>query len=53
MLEEKLRRIFEASGADALFVEADFLRRYLTGFYSTDGFVILDGEHCRYVADLR
>lgn len=53
MLEEKLRRIFAASGADALFVEADFLRRYLTGFYSTDGFVILDGEHCRYVADLR
>ena len=53
MLEEKLRRIFAASGAEALFVEADFLRRYLTRFYSTDGFVLLDGEHCRYVADLR
>ena len=53
MSEEKLQHIFEAAGVDALFIEADFLRRYLTGFYSTDGYVILDGKGCRYVADLR
>ncbi len=53
MLTEKLRKIFDAAGADALFVECDFLRRYLTGFYSTDGYVVLTKEACVYFADLR
>ncbi len=53
MIAEKLRKIYENSHADALFIECDFLRRYLTGFYSTDGYVILDGEGCKFVADLR
>ncbi len=53
MSKDKLQQIFEAAGVDALYIEADFLRRYLTGFYSTDGYVILDGKSCRYVADLR
>ncbi len=57
-----MQKIFEKVGGesvdgsmrvDAIFVESDFLRRYLTGFYSTDGYVILDGEHCKFVADLR
>lgn len=53
MLSEKLRTIYNECGADALFLERDFLRQYLTGFYSTDGYVVLDGETCSFVADLR
>lgn len=53
MLAEKLRKIYANSGADALFIESDYLRRYLTGFFSTDGTVLLDGQSCRFVADLR
>ena len=53
MLADKLRKIYESSGVDALYIECDFLRRYLTGFYSTDGYVILDEGGCKYVADPR
>lgn len=53
MLNEKLVKIYRETGADALYLETDFLRRYLTGFYSTDGYVILDGNSCRFIADLR
>ena len=53
MLNEKLRKIYQDSGVDALFIESDFIRRYLTGYYSTDGYVILDGNSCRFVVDLR
>lgn len=53
MTDEKLRKIYEETGADALYLETDFLRRYITGFYSTDGYVIVDGSSCKYVADLR
>ena len=53
MLDEKKRKIYEEAGADALYLETDFLRRYLTGFYSTDGYVILDANSCKFVADLR
>ncbi len=53
MIAEKLRKLYDNSGADALFIECDFLRRYLTGFYSTDGYVILDGTGCKFVADPR
>lgn len=53
MLAENLKKIYQKSGADALYLETDFLRRYVTGFYSTDGYVILDGQSCRFVADLR
>ncbi len=53
MLAEKLRKIYENSGADALYIECDFLRRYLTDFYSTDGYVVLDDTGCKFVADPR
>ncbi len=53
MLSEKLRKIYRETGADALYLETDFLRRYATGFYATDGYVIIDGETCFFVADLR
>ncbi len=53
MLNEKAKRIFLRSGAEALFLECDFLRRYLTGFYSTDGYVVVTPEECIFVADPR
>jgi len=53
MLSLKLRRILEESGAEALFLEQDFLRRYLTGFSSSDGFVVLDKNACTLVVDSR
>ena len=53
MSEEEKRKIYREAGADALFVEADHLRRYLTGFYSTDGYVVLNGEGCFFFADPR
>ena len=53
MLAEKLRKIFKESGADALYLEQDFIRAYLTGYYSTDGYVILDENACTLVVDSR
>ena len=53
MVAEKLRKIYENAQADALFIECDFLRRYLTGFYSTDGYVLLTDKSCIFVADSR
>lgn len=53
MSAENLRKIYSESGAEALYLEQDFLRTYLTGFYSTDGYVILDGDGCVFVADMR
>ena len=53
MTKEQLHEIYAVCGADALFLEQDFLRRYVTGFYSTDGYVVYDGEVCTFVADAR
>lgn len=53
MQAEKLRKIYEIAGADALLLEQDFIRRYLTGFYSTDGYVVLGKEKCTLVVDSR
>ncbi len=53
MLAESLRKIYEESNVDALFIEQDFLRAYLTGFSSTDGFAVLDRDFCTLVVDSR
>ena len=53
MLTEKLRKIYQESGAEALYLEQDFIRAYLTGFSSTDGYVILDDGGCTLVVDSR
>jgi Xaa-Pro aminopeptidase len=53
MCRENLRKIYDATGADALLIEEDFLRRYLTGFYSTDGYAVLSRESCTLVVDSR
>ncbi|MDE6059540.1 MAG: aminopeptidase P family protein [Clostridia bacterium] len=46
-------KIFAGAGADALFIEQDFIRRYLTGFYSTDGYAVVTREGCTFVVDSR
>ncbi len=53
MITDKMRKIYEDSGADVLLIETDFLRKYLTGFSSTDGYVVLDGKYCMLVVDAR
>ena len=53
MLAENLRKIYSESGAEALLLEQDFLRAYLTGFYSTDGYVVLDKDFCTLIVDSR
>ena len=53
MRSEKLSEIYRASGADVVYVTTDYLLRYLTGFYATDGAVLLDGERCRLIVDAR
>lgn len=50
---EKLRKIYASAGVDVLFVEQDFLREYLTGYHSSDGYVLLDGEACYLIVDAR
>ncbi len=50
---EKLRKIFHDAEADALFLECDFLRRYIADFYSTDGYIIVTKNECVFFADLR
>lgn len=53
MLAGNLQKIYSESGVEALFLEQDFLRAYLTGFYSTDGVVVLDKNFCTLVVDSR
>lgn len=53
MLSEKLCKIYEESKAEALFIEQDFLRSYLTGYCSTDGYAVLDCDFCTLVVDSR
>ncbi len=53
MQTEKLQALLTETGADALLIECDFLRRYLTDFYSTDGYVVIRGGKCTFVADPR
>lgn len=53
MLADRLQKIYREAGAEALFIEQDFLRRYLTGFYSTDGYVTLTADGCTFFADAR
>ncbi len=53
MMNGKFQAIYAEAGAEALFLECDFLRRYLTDFYSTDGYVVLTDRECVFFADPR
>lgn len=53
MLTEKLQKIYRETGAEVLFTTNDYLRRYITGFYATDGFVLTTQDKNTFVTDLR
>lgn len=53
MLSERLQKIYADTGADVLLLETDFLRRYCTGYYSSDGWAVIDGQKCVLVVDAR
>ncbi len=46
-------KLYREVGADAVFLTVDYLRQYVTGFHSSDGFVLIDDENCIFVADMR
>ncbi len=53
MLTERSRKIFDACGADRLFVTAPDLRFYLTGFPCSDGCVTVDENGTDFYTDAR
>lgn len=53
MINAKLEKIYRETGVDAIFLEKGFLRKYVTGVSTSDGYVILDANSCKFVIDLR
>lgn len=53
MIKTNGRKLFEEIGADAVFTTNDILRRYITGFYAEDGFVIIDSNGTKMYTDAR
>lgn len=53
MMETNGKKLFDAVNADAVYMKNDILRRYLTGFYAEDGFVIVDKDGTRMYTDSR
>ncbi len=54
-MKENIKKLCGLVGekADALFVTSPVNRRYITGFSSSDGFVIVKGEKITYITDFR
>ncbi len=53
MLTEKLIYLSREVGADVVYLTTDYLRQYVTGFYSSDGFVLFNETQCTFVVDMR
>ena len=53
MTLDRAKKIYVAAETEGLLIEEDFLRRYVTGFYSTDGFVTITRKGCTLVVDSR
>lgn len=53
MIETNGKKLFDAVGAEAIYTTNDILRRYITGFYAEDGFVIIDKEGTKMYTDSR
>lgn len=53
MIETNGKKIFEAVGADAVFTTCDYLRRYVTSFFTEGGFVITDKDGTSMYTDAR
>lgn len=47
------KKIFDLVGADVVFTEQDFLRKYLTGFSSSFGYVLTDKSGTTFYTDSR
>lgn len=53
MVNIAIKKVFEAAGADALVTTQSDLRFYLTGFQSSFGVVVADGEKTLFYTDAR
>ncbi len=53
MIRTNGKKIFDAVGADAVFTTCDYLRRYLTGFFTEGGFVVTDKDGTTMYTDAR
>lgn len=53
MVNNAIKKIYEAAGAEALVTAQDDLRFYLTGFQSSFGIVVADSEKTTFYTDAR
>lgn len=53
MIDFTAKKIYDSLGADAVLTTQDDLRFYLTGFESSFGVVIIDGEGAKFYTDSR
>ncbi len=53
MSQSNAQRVFDKVKAEAVYVTTDYLKRYLTGFYIEDGYVIVDGNGVTMYTDAR
>ncbi|MBQ3221474.1 MAG: aminopeptidase P family protein [Clostridia bacterium] len=53
MVKTNGKKIFDLLGADAVFTTCEYLKRYLTGFLTEGGFVLVDKDGTRLFTDAR
>lgn len=53
MLQTNGKKIFEAVGADAVFLTCEYLKRYVTGFLTENGYVLVDKTGTYLYTDAR
>ncbi len=53
MVETNGKKLFAEVGADAVFTTCEYLKRYITGFLTEGGYVLVDGNGTTLVTDYR
>ena len=53
MLQTNGKKLFDAVGADAVFTTCDYMKRYITGFATENGFVLVDKDGTYLYTDAR
>lgn len=53
MIQTNGKKIFDAVGADAVFTTCDYMKRYITGFATENGFVLVDKTGAYLYTDAR
>lgn len=53
MIETNGKKLFDAAGADAVFITCEYLKRYVTGFLTEGGFVLVDKNGTYLYTDAR